>query len=288
MFDNDLPEAEKVFVKLIEKKYLKLGLSKESPLFHFYVETAGPQGYVAGQRIAREISSLTSLKGKKVLDVGCSVGGGIVVFSESGVECVGIDLSQDDLNICQQRLKMHKLNADVLCADAFQLPFHKEQFDIVICTEVLEHVKDRKTIIREMSRVLKKGGLLYLSFPNLLSLRNLFSDPHYKLFGVTVMPLSLATWYTRKRRGSNYDVEILPIPASIASICATNGVTVYALNASEEILLKKIDAPESINQGAARRIASFVKALRLQPILKLIVKVRSNTLSSGVLVGFKE
>jgi ubiquinone/menaquinone biosynthesis C-methylase UbiE len=287
MHDRDLPEAEKAFVKLIENRYLKLGLSKDSPLFHFYVEVSGPQGYVAGRRIAREISSLTSLKGKTVLDVGCNVGGGIVVLSELGAECVGIDLNKDDLSICRQRLNMHKLNADILCADGYQMPFNKEQFDVVICTEVLEHVKDRKTMIREMSRVLKKGGLLYLSFPNLLSLRNLFSDPHYKLFGVTFMPLSLAAWYTRKRRGSNYDVEILPIPASIASICATNGIKVYAINASEEVLLSKIDAPESINKGMVRTIASIVKALGLRSLLKLAVKIRSNTLPSGVLVGFK-
>src|SRR5262245_4975900 len=116
-------EAEEAFKTLIEAKYLSLGVSKSSPLFHFYVDVSGPQGYVAGQRLARELSSLTSLNGKAVLDVGCSVGGGIIALAKAGAECVGIDLSKDDLSLCQQRLRLHRLAADVLCADAFHLPF---------------------------------------------------------------------------------------------------------------------------------------------------------------------
>jgi SAM-dependent methyltransferase len=47
-----------------------------------------------------------------------------------------------------------------------QLPFRAERFDLVVCTQVLEYVSDPHTAIREMARVLKPGGLLFLSVPS--------------------------------------------------------------------------------------------------------------------------
>jgi ubiquinone/menaquinone biosynthesis C-methylase UbiE len=287
MDQQDLPEPEQRFVQLIEEKYSQHGLSKESPLFSFYVQVSSVGTYIAGLRVARELALLTDLKGKKVLDIGCGVGGSLVALSREGAECCGVDLSVSDLQLSSQRLEAHGLEKNLVCGDGFCLPFGDAHFDIVICTEMLEHINQRERLVGEIARVLKVGGVVYLSFPSLLSWRNFISDPHYHLFGVTLLPLPLANWYTRKVRGLDYHVEILPVPAAIVRLCAKNGMEVYSINASEEVLLDRIAHPEKIKRKLIGNLISFMQALRLTWLLKGMIKIRANTLSGAVLAGFK-
>src|SRR3972149_4010751 len=53
-----------------------------------------------------------------------------------------------------------------LVASASKLPFKDESFDIVLCTEVIEHVDDQSQAIEEMFRVIKEGGILVITSPN--------------------------------------------------------------------------------------------------------------------------
>lgn len=86
----------------------------------------------------------------KVLDIGC----GEKVYSGffSRAEYIGVDIDKDN-----------KL-ADVY-ASIDNLPFNDLEFDLVICSEVLEHVEDLPRAIFEIKRVLKKGGYIYISTP---------------------------------------------------------------------------------------------------------------------------
>jgi 2-polyprenyl-3-methyl-5-hydroxy-6-metoxy-1,4-benzoquinol methylase len=52
-----------------------------------------------------------------------------------------------------------------ICASGEALPFHSEVFDTVLCTQVLEHVKEPSVVVGEISRVLKREGYLILTAP---------------------------------------------------------------------------------------------------------------------------
>lgn len=113
------------------------------------------------------IDNLASLKGKRVLDVGC--GGGIL--SESmyfkGAEVVGIDLSERALNVA----KLHQLESGAKVS--YQLvPVEQlatEQpasFDVVTCMEMLEHVPDPASVVEACARLVKPGGSVFFSTIN--------------------------------------------------------------------------------------------------------------------------
>jgi len=68
----------------------------------------------------------------------------------------------------------NKHGADVI-ADAAQLPFANDSFDVVLCAELLEHVSDPKAVLREAFRVLKPGGKLVACSPFLY---HIHGDPH--------------------------------------------------------------------------------------------------------------
>lgn len=70
---------------------------------------------------------------------------------------VGIDLTVGDPRADYSQL-------DVL-GDLTQLPFKTDTFDAVLCTQVLEHVREPKIVLREMNRVMRPGGRLFLSAP---------------------------------------------------------------------------------------------------------------------------
>ena len=98
----------------------------------------------------------------KILDAGCGTGGTIVYLKKTGFSNIfGIDNSKLAISFCRQR----KLT-NIKSATVNHLPFKDQSFDAVICLDVLYHqgVNQHKTI-SEFSRVLKKGGLLYIQEP---------------------------------------------------------------------------------------------------------------------------
>ncbi len=90
-----------------------------------------------------------------VLDVGCGNGSKVEKIRGMGIECYGIDID---------KTKFEK-SEYLIYADAAAIPFGAKKFTKVICTEVLEHVNNDKQVLSEIARVLKKGGLLYLTTP---------------------------------------------------------------------------------------------------------------------------
>lgn len=95
----------------------------------------------------------------RLLDVGCGDKPYERLFSDVVSEHVGIDLEQE--------VSANKLpkKADIYHDISKGLPFENETFDTVLCTEVLEHIPEPDNLIREVNRILKKGGFLILSAP---------------------------------------------------------------------------------------------------------------------------
>ena len=100
------------------------------------------------------------IEGKKILDIGCGTGTLASMLAEKN-EVFGID-------ICEKAVEMAKRrNVKAMLGDAEKkLKFKKDFFDIVICKDVFEHLKFPEKTLKEISRVLKKEGLLFAHVPN--------------------------------------------------------------------------------------------------------------------------
>ena len=102
---------------------------------------------------------LAKQTGLKILDVGCGTGVNLALFQKFGT-VFGVDASPDAVQYCRQR---GFLNVQEGRAEA--LPFPDQTFDMVAAVELLEHMKDDEKVLGEFSRVLKKGGFLFLTVP---------------------------------------------------------------------------------------------------------------------------
>lgn len=93
---------------------------------------------------------------KKILDVGCASGWFLsrIHTRYPKADCVGIDVYKKAIEYGNTRYKPLKL----INANAQNLPFPKKSFDLVICTEVLEHVVSPEKVLKEIERVLTPDG----------------------------------------------------------------------------------------------------------------------------------
>ena len=91
---------------------------------------------------------------------------------------MGVGINFDDAFEAKNRLEYHEKLGDygggvwgISVADTLDLPFKDNFFDLVICSEVLEHIHDHKAAVSEIVRVLKPGKNLVVSVPRYLTER---------------------------------------------------------------------------------------------------------------------
>lgn len=114
------------------------------------------------------INGLSSLAGKRVLDVGC--GGGILAdaMARKGAEVVGVDLAEKSLKVAQlhaleaqtPRVTYRAISAEDLAAE------EPGCYDVVTCMEMLEHVPDPASIVAACAALVKPGGWVLFSTLN--------------------------------------------------------------------------------------------------------------------------
>ena len=95
--------------------------------------------------------------GARILDIG--VGPGRVLERFSGLRRHGVDLSLDYLELAAKK------GIDVCCANAEELPYRDGLFDVVVSTDVLEHVLDLNRAVAEIDRVLRPRGIAIVRVP---------------------------------------------------------------------------------------------------------------------------
>lgn len=116
---------------------------------------------------ANFIDERSPVAGRKLVDVGC--GGGILAeaMAQRGALVTGIDMGEAPLAVARMHLLESGVDVDYRQSTAEQLAADKgEQFDIVCCLEMLEHVPDPGAVIAACAALAKPGGNLYFSTIN--------------------------------------------------------------------------------------------------------------------------
>jgi ubiquinone/menaquinone biosynthesis C-methylase UbiE len=221
-----------------------------------------PRGFLIIETL-RKYAPEFRVEGASVLDVGCGDAGALIAFAEKGAKCAGIECFDTSLERGRLRAADHGVDVDLKKGVAESIPFSDASFDLVMLDNVLEHVTDRPGTLREVRRVLKPGGLLYMVTPKPFSLYSLWNDPHYDLAGLVLMPRPMQIWYFEKIRGGGkgtYDVGVIPTRRRIRRLLDEAGfrITVPPRELWINYLRDRVSRPEEVRAGIKRKMSEYI------------------------------
>jgi len=155
----------------------------------------------------------------KICDIGCGAGTQCALWEEDGHNTFGLDINAPLLCIAKERLQGQFGSVKLCLGMANELPYQDAFFDICLAPELLEHVNDWESCLDEFTRVLKPGGMLFLSTSNFLCpIQHEFNLPLYSWY-----PKKLKKFFVQKAMTSN------PELANYATFPAVNWFSYYSL-----------------------------------------------------------
>ena len=185
------------------------------------------------------IEGLVSLKGKRVLDVGC--GGGILAdaMARKGADVLGIDLATKALKVAQlhaleaqtKDVRYQEISAEALAAE------QPGSFDVVTCMEMLEHVPDPASVVNACAALVKPGGHVFFSTINRNAKAFLFAIVGAE-YVLGLLP-----------RGTHEYAKLIK-PSELAGYCRATGLTLGPTRGLQYNPLTRrywLDADTSVN-----------------------------------------
>ncbi len=107
----------------------------------------------------------TDFKGKKILDIGCGLGGKAAAYAKEAGKIFALDCKLNDLIFAKRFSTANDSKAVFFQADAGKLPLKNHSFDVIILNDIIEHLPRPAEVLKECKRILKKGGVVFVNFP---------------------------------------------------------------------------------------------------------------------------
>lgn len=123
------------------------------------------------QLLLKMIKPVTSFEGKRVLEVGCGLGVFCMHVARNGGEAIGLDISRSAILEAKDLSKKAGVQDGVefVVSDARFLPFIDRSRDMIVSSEVLEHIAGHEKAFHEFARLIDQSGYICITVPNLFS-----------------------------------------------------------------------------------------------------------------------
>ncbi len=172
-------------------------------------------------------SVINEVRGLRTLEVACGRGGFVRALACNGAQACGLDFSMAALQIGKQRSiqSASEAGAAFVQGDAHSLPFPDNYFDVLVSCETIEHLPHPLKGVRELHRVTKPGGTLFLTTPNYFNLMGIYElyakvrHPHrvpdqpfdrFQFFFQTRRLLKQAGWKLLRSDGVVHQLPLFP------------------------------------------------------------------------------
>jgi SAM-dependent methyltransferase len=203
----------------------------------------------------------------RILDLGSGVGSFVVACRQRGLRAFGLEPDRigQGAKITSIQIARRRLLVPVFVSGVGEaLPFPNACFDFVVMNQVIEHVADQSTVVREAARVVREGGVIYIACPNYLR----FHEPHYKIFWAPLLPKILGRMYLRLRGRSPAMLNQLTYTTNrrLRKLLAELGPDYSVLDLHREQFLRKRSGV-----GFASRSTRLVAKLTQLPLIGPVI-----------------
>lgn len=137
-------------------------LADDDPHQEFYQSANPLVADLHNRRIGIVRELIQQTEAQSLLEVGSGDGYMLKALSDLPVALTGIEISEKRIERSRQLVPQ----AEIVAGDAREMPFESRSFDLVVCSEVLEHVPEPERAIAEMKRVVRPGGLVIVTVPH--------------------------------------------------------------------------------------------------------------------------
>jgi len=225
---------------------------------HYAKDSLGPvtreRFLILRDKILRVLDGSQKRPIYSVLDVGCNAGTQCLLWAELGHRVYGLDINEKLLELARVRAAEAGRSVEFVLGTAVSLPWPDNHMDVCLAIELLEHVPDWKDCLKEFTRVVRPGGVVYLATSNkLCPVQNEFNLPLYSWY-----PGPIKRWCER------LSVTTKPWLANYATYPATNWFTFKQLKREFDALgfdsLDKFDIADVSGKGSlAKAVLSVIR-----------------------------
>ena len=216
-----MKEDKKEFQNLTNKERAEIytDLKKHNELY--FGPKHSPRRIIHSSRFNHVLKLIGDVKNKKILDAGCGEGYFLSVINSN--KKIGVELSEKRIS---QALKLYP-DLKIKIADVTHLPFEDNIFDVIVCSEVLEHVSGYEQAVKEFKRCIKPDGYVVLSFPNEFAVSVgrllLLRFPLHEIDHInSIVPCDVIKILGKKYQSSN--VPAFPYPFCLYQVYRFNAV----------------------------------------------------------------
>jgi len=194
------------------------------------------------------------LKELRVLDVGASTGIIDNHLAQYFNSVLGIDIDKEAINYAKKTF--HRDNLDFREGDALSTNLPNNSVDVVICSQIYEHVPDAYAMLDEIFRVLRPSGICYFAAGN----RLIWNEPHYQLPLLSVVPRPLAHLYIRIAGKASHYHELHFSYWGLCKLIRRFELVDYTVNMIEQpdkFGVSYMIPPGTCKQAIAKMVAKF-------------------------------
>jgi ubiquinone/menaquinone biosynthesis C-methylase UbiE len=200
-----------------------------------------------------------------VVDIGCGAGAQCFIWARLGHRAYGLDVNGPLIELARQRSRDFKRPVSFFVGSATALPWPDSSMDVCLVPELLEHIAPWRQCLKECARVLKPGGILFLSTTNKLCPK----QQEFNLFAYS--------WYPPfvKRYIEQLSVTTHPQLANYATYPAVNWFSFYQLRDElAQLGLRSSDRFDSVDESRKGAVGRAVlRAIRLLPPMRFLAHV---------------
>lgn len=169
----------------------------------------------------RAFFDFMSFKGR-VLEIGIGLGTDLKQFARAGAECHGVDITDKHLSLTNRNFENEGLPLTLHRSDANKLPYPDNHFDCVYSFGVIHHIPDVDTVLDEVFRVLRPGGVFQVAV--------------YHLFSIHTFSLFLRSIFTGRIVGIGISGVLATIESGADGVVVKPYVRLYSARTLEKLL----------------------------------------------------